>query len=358
MIIRQNEPANLETPAAELHSYLTPVESFYVRSHFSIPSLDSASYQLQVDGAVRHPFVLTLAELQDLPSITVTATLECAGNSRVFLVPQVQGAQWGVGAVGNAEWTGTLLSTVLQRAELADDACDIIFEGADCGTPKEEPVPPEPIAYARSIPCAAPVRSEILLAYRMNGEDLPPEHGYPVRVIVPGYYGMASVKWLTHVHVTREPFAGYFQTSDYAFWDALDGKPVRRPLGRMRVKSEIIQPAASDSVPVNHLYTVRGLAWSGEGDVTTVELSDDAGRTWHTAEFLDSDRRNCWRRWHWPWRTPSRPGRYRLMSRATDSAGQQQPAKHDPCFGTYVANHHFPIEVIVRECPGERQFES
>src|SRR3954466_2985182 len=225
LTIRQKEPKNLEAPFDRVESYLTPTELFYIRSHFPIPILDRACYRLRVDGAVSSPFALSYEELCTMPSETRVATLECAGNSRVFLVPQVQGAQWELGAVSNAEWTGVPLRALLERAVVQDDACEIVLEGADRGTPKEEPAPPGPISYARSLPREKALQREVLIAYQMNGRDLPWD---PVRAIVPGHYGMASVKWLTHVQAVREPFRGYWQTSDYGYWDYLDGKPVRR----------------------------------------------------------------------------------------------------------------------------------
>jgi DMSO/TMAO reductase YedYZ molybdopterin-dependent catalytic subunit len=238
LTIRQKEPKNLEAPFDQIDSYLTPTELFYIRSHFPIPALDRASYQLRIDGAVRRPFALSYDELRSMPSETRVATLECAGNGRVFLVPQVQGAQWELGAVSNAEWTGVPLRALLERAGLEEDACEIVLDGADRGAPKEEPVPPEPISFAWSLPRAKAIQPEVLIAYQMNGRDLPRDHGFPARAIVPGHYGMASVKWLTGIHAVREPFHGYWQTSDYAYWAWMDGKPVRRPLGEMQLKSE------------------------------------------------------------------------------------------------------------------------
>src|ERR1700754_3703535 len=210
LIIRQKEPKNLETPFDGIESYLTPTELFYIRSHFPTPELDHTSYHLRIDGAVRRPFTLRYEELRSMRSETRVATLECAGNSRVFLVPQVQGAQWELGAVSNAEWTGVPLRALLERADLTEDASEIVLEGADCGTPKEEPVPPMPISYAWSLPRAKALRSEVLIAYQMNGRELPRDHGFPVRAIVPGHYGMASVKWLTGIQAVREPFHGYW----------------------------------------------------------------------------------------------------------------------------------------------------
>src|ERR1700709_2078532 len=242
LIILQKEPKNLEAPFDRIDSYLTPTELFYIRSHFPIPALDRHSYRLGIDGAVRHPLPLSYDELRNMRSETRVATLECAGNSRVFLVPQVQGAQWELGAVSNAEWTGVPLRALLERAGLAEDACQIVLEGADRGTPKEEPLPPDPISYAWSVPRAKAIQPEVLIAYQMNGRDLPRDHGFPVRAIVPGHYGMASVKWLTRIPAVREPFSGYWQTSDYAYWASMDGRPVRRALGEMKLKSEIARP--------------------------------------------------------------------------------------------------------------------
>ena len=222
LIIRQKEPINLETPLDQVDSYLTPTELFYIRSHFPAPRLERGTYRLRIDGAVREPLSLSYQQLRDLPSETRVATLECAGNSRVFLVPQVAGAQWELGAVGNAEWTGVLLADLLERAGLEEGACEVVLEGADRGTPKEEPVPPGPISYARSLPRDKATQRDVLIAYLMNGQDLPLNHGYPVRAVVPGHYGMASVKWLTHVHAVREPFRGYWQTSDYGYWDYVE----------------------------------------------------------------------------------------------------------------------------------------
>src|SRR5437879_7594362 len=273
LIIRQKEPTNLETPFDQVDSYLTPTELFYIRSHFPAPRLELASYQLHIDGAVRNPFSLSYQELRDMPSETRVATLECAGNSRVFLVPQVDGAQWELGAVGNAEWTGVRLGTLLERAGMEDDACEVVLEGADHGTPKEPPVPPGPIAYARSLPRAKAIQREVLIAYQMNGRDLPPDHGFPLRAIVPGHYGMASVKWLKRIHAVREPFQGYWQTSDYGYWDDLDGQPVRRPLGEMALKSQIARPRVYEVLAPNQVYTVAGVAWAAEPAVTEHAVS-------------------------------------------------------------------------------------
>src|SRR4051794_11910536 len=347
LIIRQKEPKNLETPVDQVSSFLTPTALFYIRSHYPAPKLELGSYQLRIDGAVRTPISLSYHELRDMPSETRVATLECAGNGRVFLVPQMEGAQWGLGAVGNAEWTGVPLAALLERAGLADDACEIVLEGADRGTPTEKPVPPGPIAYARGLPRSKATSREVLVAYQMNGQDLPLDHGYPVRAIVPGHYGMASVKWLTHLHAVREPFHGYWQTSDYGYWDQVDGKPVRRGLGEIQLKSEMTRPSPGEVLAPNQAYTIVGAAWTGESEVTEIAVSTDGGQSWAEAEFIDPPQRYAWRRWKLDWLTPSQPGQYTLLARAKDANGSVQPDGHDPNYGSYVINHSLPIEVFV-----------
>jgi len=346
LIIREREPVNLEYPFDRLDEFLTPNDLFYIRSHFKAPGLDRDRYKLSIGGAVKNPFVLDYRELLSLPSVTRAATLECAGNGRIFLIPQRRGAQWQLGAVSTAEWTGVLLSVLLDRAGFSPEACEIVFEGADAGTPKEEPIPPGLTQYSRSI--AAAKAGDVLVAYAMNGEEISTDHGFPVRAIVPGHYGMASVKWLTHIRAVTQPFAGYWQTSDYAFWDEEDGNPVRRPLGEMALKSSIARPRTREFIPAGSTYSVFGAAWGGSAPIDRVEVSTDDGATWEPARLLDEARAFVWRRWEFEWKVPEAKGVYLLKSRATDVSGNIQPSEHDIRFGSYVIHHTFPIEVVVR----------
>jgi DMSO/TMAO reductase YedYZ molybdopterin-dependent catalytic subunit len=347
LTIRQKEPVNLETPSDQIDTFLTPAELFYIRSHFPAPDLKIRGYELRVGGAVRHPLTLSYRNLREMPSETRIATLECAGNSRVFLVPQVEGVQWELGAVGTAEWTGVPLPALLERAGIEAGACEIVLEGADQGIPSEPPVPPRPISYARSLPLSKALQREVLIAYQMNGDDLRRDHGYPVRAIVPGHFGMASVKWLTRIEVVRAPFQGYWQTSEYGYWSYHGGMPVRCALGEMQLKSEIFRPRVYEILPAYQIYRVFGAAWAGETEVTEVTVSTDGGQTWMEVKFLDPVRRYAWRRWTCDWLTPKQQGKYTLLARAKDARGCVQPDHHDPNHGSYVINHPLPIEVFV-----------
>jgi DMSO/TMAO reductase YedYZ molybdopterin-dependent catalytic subunit len=347
LIIRDKDPENLEFPFSALASFVTPNEHFFVRSHFPAPRLDPQTWRLKLEGLVDRPCEMTLEELRALPSRTVTATLECAGNNRVFLSPKVEGLQWELGAVGNAEWTGAPLAAVLERAGVRPGAVEVVFEGADSGKLAKPPSPGN-IHYAHSVPLTKAFASDVLLAYTMNGEPLPPAHGFPVRAVVPGWYGMASVKWLQRIVVTDTPFRGYFKTADYTYWERRPGLPTELlPVTENEVKAQIARPAAREMVPANSVYRVHGAAWAGEAEVARVEVSCDAGATWQAARLLGAVAPRCWRLWEFHWSTPAQPGRCTLMARATDTRGRAQPMQRDPHRGSYVISHVLPVEVEV-----------
>jgi DMSO/TMAO reductase YedYZ molybdopterin-dependent catalytic subunit len=348
MIVREREPVNLEFPFSTLDSFLTPNERFFVRNHFAIPEVDLPTWRLTVAGAVRQPLHLSLDELRQLPSRTVTATLECAGNSRAFLVPRPRGVTWEFGAVSNAEWTGVPLAAVLERAGVRDGAVDVILEGADSGVVNDEPKSPGPIHFARSISLEKARRPEVLLAYRMNGKELPVAHGFPLRAIVPGWYGVASVKWLTRILVSTLPFRGYYQTLDYSIFRRRDGLPTLQPISELEVKAQIARPAPFEVVPAGMAYRVFGAAWTGESEVSRVEVSTDGGKSWAPARLLESAVAHAWRFWEYSWQAPATPGRQVLLARATDKRGRTQPLQRDPDRRNYVISHVLPTEVEVR----------
>ena len=346
MITREKEPPNLETPFTALESFVTPNDRFYVRCHFPIPKINERDWRLKIEGKVARPCELTMDEMRQMPAQTITATLECAGNSRVFLVPKVKGVQWELGAVGNAKWTGVRLRDVLQRAEIADQAREIILEGADNGTISEPPRPAGKINFARSMPLAKAMK-DVLLAYQMNGESLTAAHGFPLRAVVPGWYAMASIKWLQRIIASDEPFNGYYQSIDYAYWQPRETGPVLVPLTDMQVKAEIARPANNEIIHANSKYHVKGAAWTGDAVVKSVEISCDGGKSWSEATLDADTTENAWQLWHFAWQTPA-PGNYVLMARATDSRGRIQAMQRDNNAGTYMISHCLPIDVEVR----------
>jgi DMSO/TMAO reductase YedYZ molybdopterin-dependent catalytic subunit len=348
LIIREREPQNLETDFAQLNSFITSNDTFYIRSHFAVPKLDAKLWRLKIEGAVKTPLELKLDDLLGMPAESKHVTLECAGNGRVFLTPKVDGVQWQMGAVGNAEWTGVPLAAVLERAGMTDAAVDIVLEGADSGDVSKPSRPAKPFHFARSVPLDFARNGGILLAYKMNGQLLPESHGYPLRAIVPGWYGMASVKWLSRIVVADKPFQGFFQTVDYAYWQHRDGSPVRVPIGEIQVKAQIAQPAFAEVIPKGSPYRIFGAAWAGNAQVAKVEVSTDGGKQFAPAKLLGEPAKHAWRLWEFSWTTPTAPGKYTLLAKATDSNGATQPIERDKDRENYMINHVLPIEVNVR----------
>jgi len=282
-----------------------------------------------------------------MPSRTITATLECAGNNRIFLEPKAKGVQWALGAVGNASWTGVPLAALLERAKPKAGAIEAILDGADEGEVDKTPTPAGKISYCRSLPLEKAL-ADVLLAYEMNGEPLSASHGFPLRAIVPGWYAMASVKWLYRIIVTDKPFNGFYQSLDYTYWDRRGPLPTLSPLTEQQVKAEIAQPEDGETISVNTTYRIHGAAWAGEADVAKVELSFDSGTSWTDATLVGELAKGSWRLWEYPWKTPATPGRQTIIARATDSRGNTQSRERGGDRGTYMINHLLPTEVEVR----------
>jgi len=319
MVVR-SEPLCAESSLELQQDGLTPLSAFYVRNNFPVPS---PATRLTVGGAVKRPRSLGSQNLGRLPRRRLTATLECAGNGRAFMNPPVPGEQWRLGAVSTAEWEGVPLAAVLGLAEIGTDAVEVVFTGAD--------------GFARSLPIDEALGDNVLLVDTMNGEPLSREHGAPFRLLVAGWYGMAAVKWLDRIDVSRTPFRGHFQVERYVIGD--------RPVRAMHVRSLILDPA-DGAVVAPTRQVVRGVAWTGCGDVTLVELSDDDGASWRPATLLDIPRPYRWRRWEAPW-SPVRSGPATLLARATDSNGAEQPLQ--PLWNAlgYGNNAAVPRRVLV-----------
>mgnify|MGYP001222333844 FL=1 len=315
------DPMIGETPPSALSSWLTPNPLFYIRNHFPFPSVDASesTWRITVDGEVGNPQELRFDDLLNLPRRTLAVTMECAGNNRRDLEPKVPGNQFDTGAVSTAVWTGTSLVDVLHTAGLKPESVEILFEGADSG----EPEPGKEIqSYSRSLPIEIASHPDTIIAYEMNGEPLTVEHGAPVRLVVPGWYGMASVKWLQRIIVLTKPFKGYFQTYKYVVRYE-DGN--ERPVREMRVKSFISTPR-DKSILKGGAICLSGFAWSGRSDIDQVELSADGGDSWESADLLGPSTRYSWQQWNYRWNTSKR-GHYTIISRARDTQGNVQPMR-------------------------------
>jgi DMSO/TMAO reductase YedYZ molybdopterin-dependent catalytic subunit len=336
------EPENSETPIEAVRSWVTPNRLFFVRNHFPTPAIDLARWRLMVDGCVERALSLSWDDIAAMPERTVFATVECAGNGRSFLSQRAPGVQWGAGAIGHAEWTGVPLRDVLERAGLKPGTVEVLFEGADSGT---EPDHPEVMPFQRSLPLAKALDPDTLLAYRMNGEPLEPIHGFPLRLFVPGWYGVASVKWLTRMTAVAQPFRGYYQSVKYTVERRTPTGTETVVIGPMAVKSEIIRPQDGAALGVG-THRVFGVAWAGESAVAAVDLSTDGGRTWSRARLVGPSATYSWTMWEYLWEVAT-PGSYELLARATAADGRTQPLQHDPLNGGYLIHHARPRAVTV-----------
>ncbi|GAA2184157.1 sulfite oxidase [Micromonospora lupini] len=331
-------------PLEALRYDVTPAGLHYLLIHYDIPELDPASHALTVGGAVDRPMTVTLADLRERPRVTHRVTLECAGNGRALLHPRPVSQPWLVEAVGNAEWTGTPLAPLLREAGLAADAVDVVFTGADHGV--ERGVEQD---YQRALPVADALREEVLLAYEMNGAPLLPQHGAPLRLIVPGWYGMAHVKWLHSIEVRTEPFEGYQNAVAYRLRRDADDPGV--PVTRIEPRALVRPPGFPDFMTRRRVLppgpcTLDGRAWSGHAPVVAVEVSVDGGASWAPAELDPATGGEfAWRRWRHEW--TATPGRYVLSARATDASGRTQPVEQPWNRGGFANNLVQRVEVVV-----------
>jgi DMSO/TMAO reductase YedYZ molybdopterin-dependent catalytic subunit len=309
-------------PLEALRYDLTPLGLHYSLIHYDIPQLDARKWRLSITGRVGTSLELSLDELRSRPSRTVRVTMECAGNGRAYLRPRPISQPWLVEAVGTADWTGVPLRHVLGEAGVETAAIEVVFTGADRGA--ERGVEQD---YQRGLSLADAVREEVLLAYEMNGEPLPPQHGYPLRLVVPGWYGMAQVKWLREIELVDRPFAGFQNV--VAYRDRQRPGEIGEPITRIAARALIFPPGIPDFM--SRIRIVRpgrvpltGRAWSGRAPITRVEVSADGCRSWVDARLEpDAGHVWAWRRWTFDWHAA--PGRYVLAARATDAAGNTQP---------------------------------
>ena len=343
---------NHSMPLEALTHAVTPLGLHYLLTHFDIPLVESSKWELQVGGHVDRTMRLSLDELKARPPVTFAVTLECAGNGRARLSPRPLSQPWLNEAVGTAEWTGTRLAPILTEAGLRDHSTEVVFTGIDRGI--QGGVEQQ---YERSLPLAEAVREEVLLAYAVNGQPLPPQHGFPLRLIVPGWYGMAHVKWLRSITVLDHPFDGYQQTTAYHYRrsDIDSGVAVTRMLPRALMvppgipdfmsRTRFVEPA---------MHVLEGRAWSGAAPVSRVEFSDDGGATWAEASLGDATSRYAWRAWTHSW-DASEPREYELCVRATDAAGNTQPTSQNWNLEGVQNNAIQRVRVIVSAPAGKMQ---
>ncbi len=309
-------------PLEALRRAITPIGMHYVLIHFDVPDVDPASFELAVDGRVSRPAALTLEDLRARPAVTMPVMMECAGSGRAHLAPRPVSAPWHDEAIGCAEWTGTPLRALLEEVGLLDDAVELLFTACDRGI--DQGVEQD---YQRSLPIDEAMGEDVLLAYAMNGQPLPASHGFPLRLIVPDWYGMASVKWLRSITAIAQPFEGVQQTLLYRYRRTEDepGTPVTRKKPRALMAPPGIPEFLSRTRHVRAGPTlIEGRAWSGADAVRRVQFSADGGRTWEEARLEEPNGRYGWSAWSYEWH-PGEAGDYELCVRATDAAGNVQP---------------------------------
>ncbi|MGH2349070.1 MAG: sulfite oxidase [bacterium] len=326
-VVKEQTPLNGGTPVARLvRQFLTPADHFFIRSHGAVPPLEPDAHRVSISGMVRHARTYTPADLQrEFPSATVVAALECAGNRRdelIALRPVPGELPWEAEAVGNAEWAGVPLAAVLDAAQVLPGAAHVVFTGVDRVTKDGRS-----FGFGGSVPLSKATRPEVLLAYTMNGEPLRPEHGAPLRVVVPGYIGARSVKWVSEITVQRGPSDNYFQARAYKLFPPhVDAETADwnagAMLGEVPVNSVIASPADRAIVPAGPL-AIRGYALSGRGRIAGVEISTDGGRTWQMAGTTVQASEWSWCLWDLT--VDLSGGDHELAVRARDTAGTTQP---------------------------------
>jgi sulfite dehydrogenase (cytochrome) subunit A len=349
-------PPCLETPWRYFQEDLTPNEAFYVRWHLQMvpTTIDLRTWRLRLGGEVRQPLELSLDELRGMPAVSVVAVNQCSGNSRGLFEPHMPGAQWGNGAMGNARWTGVPLKKVLERAGLKESAKEVTFLGLDKGGLPSVP------DYVKSLPLGEVLDrklgggdADILLAYEMNGQPLPLLNGFPLRLVVPGWYATWWVKSLTDITVVAKPFDGFWVSKAYRIPTTPNGveEPAKLaektvPINRMNVRSFFTSPGAGASVPVGTTCPLEGIAFDGGAGIRRVELSADGGATWQDAELGTDHGRFSFRRWRFTWQPPG-PGRHTLRVKATSNSDEVQPAEPGWNRSGYMRNVIEALEVAV-----------
>ncbi len=331
-------------PLEALRWDVTPIGLHYLLTHYDIPDVDAVDWRLSVEGLVERPLTLSLDDLRARPAVEVAVTMECAGNGRVHVEPHVVSQPWLLEAVGTARWRGVAVASLLEEAGVKEGAVEVLFTGLDRGVEGEEEQ-----AYERSLPVAGLLDGDALLAFEVNGVPLPPQHGFPLRLVVPGWYGMTSVKWLSRVTVLDEPFGGYQMRHSYRVRHEEDEPG--EPITAIAPRSLMIPPGIPEFLSRARVVEagrceIRGRAWSGGAEIAGVDVSTDGGRIWAAAELGDAALgRWAWRSWRFAWN--AEPGEHELCCRARDAAGNEQPLEPPWNLGGYVNNAVQRVAVTV-----------
>lgn len=335
---------NRGMPLEALRYPITPTGLHYLLIHYDIPQVNANDWRLKIAGLVSRPVDLTLEAIKQRPRRTIPVTMECAGNGRALLAPRRISQPWLLEAIGTAEWTGTPLRGLLDEAGIDPNAVEIVFTGLDKGVEGEQVQ-----FYQRSSAVGEARREEVLLVYEMNGEPLPPQHGYPLRLLMPGWYGMASVKWLDRIEVIAQPFQGYQMVRAYRYAQTADDPGEAVTL--IRARALMIPPGIPDFLTRARLVepgpvTLAGKAWAGRLSVSRVEVSIDGGSTWSEAQLGEAMWQHAWRSWTYVWN--ANPGSHVLCVRASAADGNVQPIDQQWNFGGYGNNGVQRVPVVVR----------
>jgi DMSO/TMAO reductase YedYZ molybdopterin-dependent catalytic subunit len=348
MIVRSSRPEDLEMPLDGFNQWITPVDRFFVRCHTYTPEAPNLSaWRLKLDGTVNQPLTLSMDDLKKLPRVELVSVLECAGNGRGFYQPHVAGTQWAFGSVGNGRWAGVRFRDVLAKAGLKDSAREVLLDGADVPLGKM----PD---FQRTISLKKALDPDTLLAYEMNGEPLPLEHGFPLRLIAPGWAGDSWVKWLQHIEVLDHEFDGFWMKTAYRHpthpvepGAAVDPKEMV-PVTDLNVKSVIATPTATWIRPGR--VRISGAAWSNTSPVAKVEVSVDGGNAWKPAKLGRDKGRYAWRLWELDWNATE--GQHTIMARATNEASGTQPLEQEWNPSGYLWNVVQRVPVRINLDPG------
>jgi len=323
LITRDLDPENQETPIHFIEDWITPEKYFFIRNHFEYPYLTDKMFEISIEGEVENPSIFTYEEIKKMPSKEFICTLECSGNKRDFYEPRVYGEQWHDGAISQGIFKGVSLKTLLDKASIKPNAYEVVFEGHDFGTRKDIK---GIYHYARSLPLEKAMHLDTIIAYQLNHKDLPFKQGYPLRLIVPNWYAMASVKWLKSIKVIDHHFEGPFQDIDYNYYPNKYSDTSKTPVTTINVSS-IIQKPLNYAILSKGRHLIKGIAWTGMGYIENVEVSVDYGNTWENAKLLRNNYMSeaySWVFWEYEW-NPVEKGEYSIFSKATDSFKRTQP---------------------------------